>query len=332
MIEKITYIESNQVNPYFNLALEEYLMLNVEQQECILYLWQNRNTVVIGKNQNCWKECKINRLNQDGGHLVRRLSGGGAVYHDLGNLNYTFLVHEENYSVEKQLDVILLALQKLGLAALKTGRNDITIDGKKFSGNAFYETGGRCYHHGTIMVNVNVEYLQKYLNVSNAKLQSNGVDSVRSRVTNLAVFYEGLTIDLLKEKLVEAFAENYGLKPQKLNIETIPKDALKRSEDKFSSWDWIYGKKIKFQYEISKRFVWGDFTLQLRIDGGIITEAVVYSDAMNQKLISEIPGCLENCRFEKAAVYNALLTAQAYDSEDKQATNDIILLIEAQDF
>ena len=139
MVTKLTYIESDQVNPYKNLAVEEYLLLHCEDKECILYLWQNQNTVVIGRNQNAWKECKVTKLEEENGHLARRLSGGGAVYHDLGNLNFTFLVNKDEYSLEKQLQVIINAMGRLGLKAEKSGRNDILIDGKKFSGNAFYE-------------------------------------------------------------------------------------------------------------------------------------------------------------------------------------------------
>ena len=150
MVTKLTYIESDQVNPSKNLAVEEYLLLHCEDKECILYLWQNQNTVVIGRNQNAWKECKVTKLEEENGHLARRLSGGGAVYHDLGNLNFTFLVNKDEYSLEKQLQVIINAMGRLGLKAEKSGRNDILIDGKKFSGNAFYEQEKHCYHHDRI--------------------------------------------------------------------------------------------------------------------------------------------------------------------------------------
>ena len=225
MIEKITYIESNQFSPYRNLAVEEYLLLHCEDKECILYLWQNQNTVVIGRNQNAWKECKVESLEENGGHLARRLSGGGAVYHDLGNLNFTFLVSKENYSIDRQLEVIVKAVQKLGAKAEKSGRNDILIDGKKFSGNAFYEQEQHCYHHGTLMMNVNKEMLSKYLTVSKEKLQSKGVDSVKSRVTNLVDYIPDLTLEALKKgELKETHLAVYYFDRNRdtMNAEAIP--------------------------------------------------------------------------------------------------------------
>ncbi len=185
MIKQCLTILGSGVDPYANLALEEYLLTHIPDETVIPYLWQNQNTVVIGKNQNAWKECRFTDLEADQGHLARRLSGGGAVFHDLGNLNFTFLAHKEDYSVPKQLDVILEAVRSLGISAEKTGRNDVTADGRKFSGNAFYSNGVTEYHHGTLMVDVDKEKLSRYLNVSPKKLQSKGVDSVRSRVVNL---------------------------------------------------------------------------------------------------------------------------------------------------
>ena len=137
MINRLSYFISSSTNPYLNLAVEEYLLETVKPNQLILYLWQNERTVVIGKNQNAWKECRFQELEADGGHLARRLSGGGAVFHDLGNLNFTFLIPSSDYDLSKQMSVILEAVRSLGIDAQKSGRNDVTVDGKKFSGNAF---------------------------------------------------------------------------------------------------------------------------------------------------------------------------------------------------
>jgi lipoate-protein ligase A len=185
MAMKLTVIRTENTDPYENLAAEEYLTMNAEEDEVILFLWQNAHTVVIGRNQNPWKECNVERIKQDGVCLARRMSGGGAVYHDMGNLNFTFIAKDGLFDVARQTDVILLACRLMGINASKTGRNDLTVEGRKFSGHAYFSSQGYNYHHGTIMLDVNAEDLSKYLNVPDSKLKSKGVASVRSRVTNL---------------------------------------------------------------------------------------------------------------------------------------------------
>ena len=306
MIKRLKFIISRQFNPYLNLALEEYLLDNVKADECILYLWQNERTVVIGKNQNPWKECKVRELEEDGGYLVRRLSGGGAVFHDLGNLNFTFLVQKHNYDVDRQLEVIIKALKNLGIPAVKSGRNDITVDGRKFSGNAFYFDGNKCYHHGTLLVNVNMADLSRYLNVSREKLKSKGVDSVKSRVTNLIDHREDLTIDLLRQKLVEAFSQVYGLPTQEIELDDIDSKDLEERRERFASWDWLYGTKIPFVYNIAKRFPWGNLELQINADKGKISQCKVFSDSMDIDIIENIPKALVGVVFSSATMVKAI--------------------------
>ena len=324
MVEKITYIESGQFNPYKNLAVEEYLLLHCEPQECILYLWQNQNTVVIGRNQNAWKECKVESLEKNGGHLARRLSGGGAVYHDLGNLNFTFLVSKENYSIERQLEVIVRAVQKLGAKAEKSGRNDILIDGKKFSGNAFYEQEEHCYHHGTLMMNVNKEMLSKYLTVSKEKLQSKGVNSVKSRVTNLVDYIPDLTLEALKKALREAFEEVYGLKSNERKMDDLDQKEIENRTKHFSSWNWLYGRKIDFQYEISKRFPWGQMNIQFQVDQGKIVDVNVYSDSLRPMMIEKLPKYLKGIRYQKKNICSELKLYWVEDKQEEEMLADII--------
>lgn len=331
MIDKITYVESKEFNPYKNLAVEEYLLLHLEDKECILYLWQNQNTVVIGKNQNAWKECKISSLEEDGGYLARRLSGGGAVYHDLGNLNFTFLAKKENYNVKRQLEVILNAVRKLGIHAEKTGRNDIAIDGKKFSGNAFYEKDDRCYHHGTIMMDVNKNVLSKYLIVSKEKLQSKGVNSVKSRVTNLREYVPELTLERLKEVLVASFEEMYGSCLEKKSIDMLDTKEVESLTKKYESWEWLYGKKLDFQNEIAKRFVWGEVSIQFMVDKGIIQDVAVYSDALHTELIQAIPKYLKGIRYQRDCICSGLALYLSKDKQEEAMIQDMLAWIRTEE-
>ncbi|WP_103201783.1 lipoate--protein ligase [Herbinix hemicellulosilytica] len=326
VIRKLKYCITYETDPYKNIALEEYLLHNVSEDECILYLWQNEKTVVIGRNQNPWNECRFKELSEAGGKMVRRLSGGGAVYHDLGNLNFTFLLTKNNYDVDRQLNVIIKAVNNLGIPAEKSGRNDITVDGKKFSGNAFYTTGNKCYHHGTILVDVDMPSLSKYLNVSKTKLQSKGVDSVRSRVTNLKDYNPELTIERLKEELIKAFGEVYGLEPERMDIDNLPQEELKKRTEKFASWEWNFGRKIEFSDVLQKRFAWGDILLQMTVNGGIIKDCGAYSDSLDTELFEEIPKVLIECKFTSEDMEKALRSLNVDDSK-KQMLEDIILLI-----
>ena len=307
MIKKIKYVITKETNPYKNLALESYLLNTVKEDECILYLWQNERTVVIGKNQNPWKECKVAELEEDSGCMVRRMSGGGAVFHDLGNLNFTFLVTKENYDVERQLQVILEAVKLRGIPAEKTGRNDISVEGRKFSGNAYFSDGFHCYHHGTILVKADMKMLSHYLNVSREKLVSKGVESVRSRVTNLTEYNPDLSIDMVREDLVKAFQSIYELIPEHIEIGQLPTEELKKLEDKFSSWEWIYGKNISFNYCIDRRFSWGDIEIGFEVESGVIKDCRVFSDSLETELFETIaarvawfrpcsPECAGGCR------------------------------------
>ncbi len=194
-------IISKEVDPAYNLALEEELLRNLKDNENILYLWQNDRTVVIGRNQNPYSECNLDYMKENNITLVRRISGGGTVFHDLGNLNFTFLTKEVDVNLEKQLKVIIDGIKKLGLVAEVSGRNDLLIDNKKFSGHAFYSEDENYFHHGTIMIDINLDELSKSLNPSKLKLQSKGIKSVRSRVVNLKDLDKKIDSNIVKEAM-----------------------------------------------------------------------------------------------------------------------------------
>ena len=182
MISSLYIYKSSGLDPFGNLAREQVMLEHGPKDGVILYLWQNENTVVIGRNQNAFKECRVSLLEEEGGKLARRLSGGGAVFHDHGNLNFTFLLPQEDFDVRRQLEVICRACKAFGIPAEISGRNDLTAQGQKFSGNAFYKNGTRAYHHGTLLMNADMSKLGRYLSPPVAKLKAKGVDSVRSRV------------------------------------------------------------------------------------------------------------------------------------------------------
>ncbi|TGE31609.1 lipoate--protein ligase [Desulfosporosinus sp. Sb-LF] len=319
---KTKIVLSTSFNPWHNLALEEHLFRQVEKNQVILYLWQNQNTVVIGRHQNAWKECRCNQLEQDGGKLARRLSGGGAVFHDLGNLNFTFIMDRAQYDLQKQLKVILEALKKLNIKAEFSGRNDITVEGRKFSGNAFYFEHDKAYHHGTILINVDIQKLSAYLQVSKEKIASKGVDSVQARVGNLSAFLPDISIESMKVALIQSFEELYGTNSSDpVSVGEASYD-LEELYQKYSSWEWLYGKTPSFDIVMEKRFPWGGIELGLSLKNGFIKEAKVYSDAMNSHLIDQITFVVCDLPFDIEQMVSTISKVEC-SFDDKVIINDL---------
>ncbi len=287
MIQELKIYKSDSIDPYHNLATEKILLDTVSDDCCILYLWQNKNTVVIGRNQNPWLECGCKLLELEGGKLARRLSGGGAVYHDMGNLNFTFICSNENYDLKKQLSVIKKACSYTGINAEFSGRNDIMINDKKFSGNAFYNSQGKSYHHGTLLVSADMEKLQRYLTPPKAKLEAKGIKSTRSRVINLSDLSPNLTCNKMAEYMSEAFEEVYKNKSNSNII--IDKEKQFELSEKYSSWEYLYGTPMPFTFSCEDHFAWGNISIQFLVKNGIIKSVKVYSDSMDWTL----PGLIE---------------------------------------
>jgi len=300
-----TAIHSTSHDPCYNLALEEYLLETVRPGEVILYLWQNEKTVVIGKNQNAWKECRADLLRQDGGQLVRRLSGGGAVYHDLGNLNFTFVMDRDLYHLERQLSVILGAVRSFGIPAEFSGRNDILAQGRKFSGNAFCFRSRSAYHHGTLLLQADFTRLSRYLQVSAEKISAKGIQSVQSRVINLAELNPEVTVAAMGQRMVESFAQIYGGEAKAEAVDPAGL-GLASYRDKYASWDWTFGKSPAFDITLENRFSWGGIEIGLNLKNGLVQEAAVYSDAMDEELIRRMAEVFRGVPLEKEALIRSL--------------------------
>lgn len=294
-------------DPWLNLSLEELLLDRVADDEAILYLWQNQHTVVVGRHQNAWRECHAEKLEADGGKLARRLSGGGAVYHDLGNLNFTFIMPKPAYDLHRQLKVILGAARAVGVDAEFSGRNDILAEGRKFSGNAFYHGRRASYHHGTILIDVDMTVLQNYLNVPQQKMAAKGVTSVKSRVINLRELVPTLTIDEMKQAMMQAFVAEYGGPGALIDMAELQQSPEARAlYEKYSSWEWRLGKSPSFDITLETRFPWGGIELGLMVEGGVIQSARIYSDAMESELIEPMAHSLEGLAYDRAEMAESL--------------------------
>ena len=309
MITKIFIYNAQGSDPHENLAAEKALMDALGPGEAMLYLWQNLNTVVIGKNQNAWLECRTSLLEEEGGKLARRLSGGGAVYHDLGNLNFTFLMCKEDYDLDKQVTVIQKACEFAGIQAEKSGRNDLLAEGRKFSGNAFYQDKVHAYHHGTLMVDVDKEKLGRYLSPPKAKLEAKGVASVRSRVVNLKELSPDLTIEGMRQNMIRAFETVYGLTAEPFIPDVTMQTQIAELKNQYSSWDYLFGAPLSFTFSCEEKFDWGYIGLQLDAKGGTILDVQINTDAMDWTLPDTIVKALKGCRFETDSMIYALQQA-----------------------
>lgn len=308
MISSLSIYRASGSDPFENLAREQVLLEQGPADGLILYLWQNENTVVIGRNQNAFKECRVSLLEDEGGKLARRLSGGGAVFHDKGNLNFTFLLPRADFDVRRQLEVICRACRAFGIPAEISGRNDLTAAGYKFSGNAFYKNGDKAYHHGTLLLHVDMEKLGRYLSPPKAKLEAKGVASVRSRVTNLHAVVPSLTCDAMARQLVRAAEKVYGLEAQALMLTPAMEAEITRLTAHYASREWRFGANVPAAFSCEKTFPWGTVSLELQVERGIISHAGVFTDAMEWELSALLRQALEGRDFSRAAMQEGLFS------------------------
>lgn len=306
----LLYIQNDSTDPRYNLALEEYVFKHLKFEEDFIMLWQNEPSVIVGKNQNTVEEINVDYVEQHGIHVVRRSTGGGAVYHDLGNLNYTFITKADGTGIDfrKFTQPVIRVLNSLGVPAEFNSRNDIAIRGKKFSGNAQRVYKNRVLHHGTIMFNSKLEDVHNVLKVKAEKFKSKSVKSVRSRVTNISDYLpEPITIDEFKKLLLERlFLEQDSPKREYVLTEEDQAEIRKMMEEKYANWEWNYGYSPKFNYEKTDRFDGGTLQVRLNVVKGIIEECKIYGDFFGVEDVRDVENRLKGVRYDRAAIQEAL--------------------------
>lgn len=308
---------SDTFDPWFNLATEDWIFREMDPEQQVLFLWRNSETVVIGRFQNPWTECNTALMEKDGVKLARRQSGGGAVFHDLGNTNFTFMSSKESYDKSRNNQIITGALKKFDIEAYPSGRNDILIDdqegAKKISGSAFKQARDRNFHHGTLLIDANLTKLGDYLNPHKKKLVSKGISSVRSRVANLTELAPELNHDVLCAQMIKEFHSMYGYEcpVEMLNFESLKEiPALNVYYEKLKDWNWRFGETPKFNHQMSERFDWGSMEVHLDSHKGVIEQATIFSDTLHPEMIEILTRTLRGQNYDAQGVSSACSGAE----------------------
>lgn len=307
------FIDNGNINdPSLNLALEEYILRNlpVDEEDYLLF-YINEPSIIIGKNQNTAEEVNAAYVSENNIHVVRRLSGGGAVYHDLGNLNFSFLTKDDGksfHNFRKFTEPVVEALRKLGVEAELSGRNDLQVGERKISGNAQFATKGRMFSHGTLMLDSEIDNVVSALNVDPSKFASKATKSVRSRVANISEFLqEPMTMEQFRQFLLESiFAGEKEIPEYKLSEQQWA-EVRALADSRYRTWEWNYGRSPAFNVQQKKRVEGaGTYDVRLNVEGGIVTEAAIYGDFFGTGEVSDITARLVGVRYDAASLAAAL--------------------------
>ena len=298
-------------DPRINLAIEEYALNTMDiEKDSFLLFYINQPSIIIGRNQNTIEEINTDYVEKNGIIPVRRLSGGGAVYHDLGNLNFSFITKDDGDSFrnfKKFTQPVVDALAKLGVNAELSGRNDILAEGKKISGNAQFTTKGRMFSHGTLMFDTEIDAVVSALKVSKEKIESKGIKSIRSRVANIVDFLdEPMTIGEFRQEILNSIfggAEN--VQYWELTEEDW-KNIHKLSEERYQTWEWNFGKSPRFNIRHSHRFPTGSVDVRLEVNKGVIEEVKFFGDFFGVGEVEEVEVLLVGKNYSKNAIEQAL--------------------------
>ena len=305
---------SDSYDPWFNLAVEECIFRQMPATQRVLFLWRNADTVVIGRAQNPWKECNTRRMEEDHVRLARRSSGGGAVFHDLGNTCFTFMAGKPEYDKTVSTAIVLAALNSLGVTAEASGRNDLVVKtdsgDRKVSGSAYRETMDRGFHHGTLLLNADLSRLANYLNPDQKKLQAKGITSVRGRVANLVELLPGITHQQVCEAIQEAFFSHYG---ERVDAEVISPDNTPDLPNFAET-----GQAPAFSHLLDERFRWGGVELHFDVEKGHITRAQAFTDSLNPAPLEALAARLVGCQY-RAEVLQQQCEALVGDFPEQEA-------------
>ncbi|MEH7225758.1 lipoate--protein ligase [Bacillus sp. JJ1566] len=326
------FIDNKGINdPQINLAIEEYALKNLDINETYLLFYINGPSIIIGKNQNTIEEINTQYVEDNGIKVVRRLSGGGAVYHDLGNLNFSFITKDDGesfHNYKKFTEPVIEALKKLGVNAQLSGRNDIEVEGRKISGNAQFSTRGRMFSHGTLMFDSEIDHVVSALKVKKDKIESKGIKSVRSRVANISEFLtEKITIEEFREMLLRYIFNTEGQVPEYKLTEKDWEKIHEISKERYQNWDWNYGKSPKFNYQHTHRFPVGSIDVRLEVQKGTIENCKIYGDFFGVGDVEEIETRLNGTKYEKAELEKALEGIDIQHYFGKITKEDFINLI-----
>ena len=300
-------INNTNTNAYFNLAMEEYFLKNTNED--IFLLWQNENSIIVGKNQNTLSEINYDYVKENNIKVVRRLSGGGAVFHDLGNINFTFISCNDNsFSDFKKFTMpIVEALKELNVHAEFSGRNDLLIDGQKFSGNAQYNYKNKVMHHGTLLFSSEINDLSAALKVKPSKFEGKSVKSVKSRVTNISSHLDKkMTVLEFKDYLMDFINKRdenshfYELNDK--DVESINKLV----EEKYSTWEWNFGYSPKYSLYNELKYPGGNVEFSLDVHDGLIKDIKFFGDFFGKEDISFIENKLRNVKHNEYSIKSAL--------------------------
>ncbi|HHU5254951.1 TPA: lipoate--protein ligase [Streptococcus agalactiae] len=306
------YIVNTSNDPAYNVALEAYAFQKLTDIDEIFILWINEPAIIIGRHQNTIQEINKEFIDKNGIHVVRRLSGGGAVYHDLNNLNYTIIsnnTQEGAFDFQTFSKPVIDTLAKLGVKAEFTGRNDLEINGQKFAGNAQAYYKGRMMHHGCLLFDVDMSVLGQALKVSKDKIESKGIKSVRARVTNIVDHLsDKITVQEFSDAILAQVKEEYPEMDEYVLSDAELSEIQAMRDNQFATWDWTYGKAPEYTIERGVRYPAGKITTYANVENSTIKSVKIFGDFFGVKPVDDIEKMLEGVRYDYKYVLAALKT------------------------